>query len=49
LIDNGAPLVHDASYIVFQFVEAPQPREVFAGAFDLIDGLRGPPARTTSA
>ena len=49
LIKTGARLVRHARYAVFQFAEAALPREVFADALDLINGLRGPPAEAVFA
>ncbi len=49
LVKTGARLVRHARYAVFQLAEAALPREVFAGALDLINGLRGPPATAASA
>ena len=41
-------LVRHPRYAVFQFAEAALPRDVFAGALELINGLRGPPVELTS-
>jgi len=48
LVKTGARLVRHARYAVFQFAEAALPKEVFADALDLINGLRGPPEETAS-
>jgi hypothetical protein len=49
LIKTGARLVRHARYAIFQFAEAALPRSVFAGVLDLINGLRGPPAKAACA
>lgn len=49
LLKTGARLVRHARYVVFQFAEAAHSRVLFAGSLDLINGLRGPPAGTSSA
>lgn len=49
LIKTGARMVRHARFAVFQMAEAALPRAVFAGALDLINGLRGPPAEAASS
>jgi hypothetical protein len=49
LIKTGARLVRHARYAVFQFAETALPREIFTRIFELINGLRGPPAGALSA
>ena len=49
LIKTGTRLVKHARYAVFRMAEAALPRDVFAGALGLINGLRGPPAGAASA
>ena len=48
-IKTGARLLRHARYAIFQFAEAALPRSVFAGVLDLINGLRGPPAKAACA
>ncbi len=47
LIKTGTRLVRHGRYAIFQMAAAALPREVFAGIFDLINTLRGPPPETT--
>lgn len=49
LIKTGARLERHARYAVFQLAEAALPRAVFAGIFDRINGLRGPPDEAACA
>jgi hypothetical protein len=49
LIKTGARLVRHARYATFQIAEAALPRSVFAGILDLINRLRGPPAKAAFA
>jgi hypothetical protein len=49
LIKTGARLVRHSRYAIFQMADAALPRQVFAGIFELINGLRGPPAATSPA
>lgn len=49
LIKTGTRLVRHGRYAIFQMAEVAIPQDVFAAILDMINTLRGPPARAVYA
>ena len=49
LIKTGTRLVRHGRYAIFQMTEVAIPQDIFAAIVDMINTLRGPPARAVYA